>query len=221
MHILRSLFTPGSLLLLGTVSCLPAQADLVTYEFTGHIAAVFDNAGLLDGSIHDGDTYSGRFTYDTDAPDALPQADFGEYYLGPPSGYSPITLGNYTFAQDPSFTLVDVANQSRDLFQVTGFATLPNNVSLAMLVVNLADPTGTAFASDVLPPTLPSLDAFSVRLGDFQLTDNRTSQQSHLFTITDTLTLVVPEPGSCALVMSLGVPGLLMARRRRRRENKR
>jgi len=85
-------------LVVSLVTLAPASAEIVTVEVEGVVNRIRTNGDFdLDGSININSIMNGFCVYDTEAP---PQ-DFGHYFTYPIISTS-ITLGNYTFTQNPA-----------------------------------------------------------------------------------------------------------------------
>ena len=72
---------PRTLLALLTSLCLAeanAFAETVSFKLSGHIASLEDFAGVLDGSVLQGGTFAGTYTFDASALDENADSTVGE-----------------------------------------------------------------------------------------------------------------------------------------------
>jgi len=60
-----------------------AQAQLLTFEFSGTIESVYEPNGDFGGAVQVGDPFTVRYTFDTAAPDLLPADPDTGWYAGP------------------------------------------------------------------------------------------------------------------------------------------
>ena len=69
-------------LVLGFVLALagPAQAALITFEFGGQVTSISDSSNFLQGRIVVGQSYSARYTFDSETPDMYPNDPRGGGY---------------------------------------------------------------------------------------------------------------------------------------------
>jgi hypothetical protein len=209
----------NSKLLLGLLAALlpicAAQASPITFLFTGAIDndpfGVFDNA-----------TFDGSYTFDSSMTQVLNTANSGGY-----AGSGGIFNMNVSFTGtlDPSVdgpyiadTLNITVNNNfpgpLDEYLVTGTSSTDSMLSIE---IRLDDFSGTAFSNTSLPPTPPSLAAFtSVRFALFDGTlDNPIEAEGALRTLQCTAGCgrTVPEPNAMLLFsVALGALGLVRRR---------
>ena len=193
-------------LVAGVMACMglsAAEGVMITYYFGGQVTTITDSHQLLQGSIQEGDSWSGTYTIDSETPD---------YYLNDP------TLGKY-FSEAPSFVVIVGAvtiipshsyiyigdRTDGDGFTIAPYGRsqstgLPPGVDIGVeWGLGLYDPTGTANQGDDLPLTPLPLELYSDRgilvegykwdIGGFRVNG----------TFDWLLVEVVPEPGAMAL----------------------
>ena len=163
------------------------QAEIIKIGFTGKVDYIDDLYNLLDGKVHQNQSITGFYIYDSSTSDSEPSIYGGLYqYTTEPYGMS-ITISDLTFQTD--FSLVDFQiglsnnynEESYDSYSVTSYNNLKinNNVSIDRLNWQLEDYTGTALSSDLLLKTPPNL--LKWQSNDFSILGQ--DIRSHLFLI--------------------------------------
>jgi hypothetical protein len=193
---------------------LPAKATLVIIQISAEVDDVADPYGYLGGKIKVGDIISGRYVYDSLAPDLNTWGTQGAYeYRTSPHGVF-LSVNGFQFQTDPKSVnfVIDIGNDySRgDSFFLLSYnnLALPTGIIVSTIAWELDDYTGTALSSDSLPTTAPILD-------DWQL--NKLSMagipryQPFAVYARVTSAEVIPEP-STMLILGLGA---LVLRKRR------
>ena len=107
----RTLFLILALLALAVAA--PVSATTVTVEITGTWDSVDDSAGVTDGSIVVGGSFTATLVYDDSIPDTDPDPSLGGYDI--PSGSSDLSLttGSYSFVPSSG---VGIAIEDDNLF---------------------------------------------------------------------------------------------------------
>jgi len=143
-------------LFLGLAGAPAAVAVPLTFGFTGVVLDVpVDDPGT---GIAAGDLFSGQYTFDGDAVDAIPGAAQASY---PSSGLAfgiSVQIGASTFSL-PGALSIGISNDVLGLDQYSVFAS-DGVLEIALL---LEDLTGAVFASDALPLLPPALAVFAER----------------------------------------------------------
>ena len=138
----------------------PAQADTVTFQFSGAVTQVL--ADPVFGDITFGEAFTGSLSFDSTATDLIPDdPTIGSYTFSSPFGMS-VRVGSHDF---DAFGSLDIEILNSAVDQYTAFASSQAgdlNMSLFLL-----DNTGTALDDDHLPSGMPAFDSFAER--DFQL----------------------------------------------------
>jgi hypothetical protein len=214
-----------SVLILLCLLSLPIRAELIKVGIAGHVTNVTDSYGLLQNTIHQGDSIAGYYLYDSSTPDSLPASTYeGLYVYGTaPYGMS-LSVGGLTFETD--FDNVDykigISNnyygELYDYFGVTSSRNtpLPGGVSVDQIHWQLDQTPGTAISSDSLPLGLPDLSAWGSN--QLSLMGGRypfpSLTEKTIFQISGEVTLVylIPEPVTITL---LGLGGLAIRRSHR------
>jgi hypothetical protein len=144
------------------------QAEIIKIGLTGVVDNVSDPYNLLGNQIHQGDTITGFYVYDSTTPDTNPLSIVGEYWhSGEPYGIV-LTAGTITFQTNPLQTnplngrfLVDIINDSQgnDSYGVgsRNNLKLANGTIVDSLSWGLTDNFGVAISSTDLPVTPPDL----------------------------------------------------------------
>jgi len=214
-----------------------AQAELITYSFTGTINQPYTDNATLPSSVTYGAAFTGFVTYDTSVANGFStNPNIGAYDnalvdLQITVGSSTFTLAQvqseYSTRSNGIFVYYNYAigtNNYEDSIQAEGGSSdssNPNDIKQSQLQFSLTD-TGanpTALTSTALPTSL-SLSSFN-QGGGFSYQDNSYNQSTGA-TISDasfsgtftSLTPVVPEPSSI-LLLAIGAGCLLAASRRR------
>lgn len=181
----------------------------VTWQFAGEITFVRDPDNLLAGAVTVGSPFSGSYTFESTTPDSETGfSRLGEYdgALTGVSGH----VGSLRFvAPMDSDSTIEIQNDFRSSTLDVYFATtrIPFVNETLDFGILLVDGTGTAFSSDLLPPTPPDLDSFDV--ADFLLVD---LSEVIVLSMRGELTSLIPEP---ATLLLLGFGVIVAARKLR------
>jgi hypothetical protein len=235
----------AGLFLLGMIGLLtPAigQAHLVTFDFTGTLAAADPHSlgGILTGPTgpFPASTIVGSFTFEADTLDTNVSPTVGQYNAAIKSVSFSVTNifgAPYQFGFNSAGSLNSIAvnanttpaNQSYILS-----ASVQNTVPAGAIVdgsnyfarefyINLLKPSTAVFASDVLPETPPGLSPFSLysnlanQDGQFRLVfDGHGDPHTLIGNLTSLTVSAVPIPAAVYLFGS-GLIGLIGVARRR------
>lgn len=191
-----------------------AQADLITYNFTGTVTNVSQPSpfGLTAAP---GNTITGLFIYDTTTGDGSPgDPNFGSYnqsislgFLFTLNGVN-ITTSSYdvlvTNDSPPGITFDELEIFSSSGILVAGIPQPSANMSL-----QLRDATGGVFTGDGLPPWTLTLADFTTATGSLVDTSTGATIDFMLTNLTG-----IPAPGPIGL-LGVALLGLSLGRRRR------
>jgi hypothetical protein len=194
------------------------RAAPISLFFTGVIDSVFDPTGALDGSVASGTPFTGRYTFESTAPDDDSFARLGIYdSTGAPYGMS-VEIGSYSFWSNPVSGTVGIeVSDSRpyDGYQVsTSIDVLSSDPSLGLVSFGFQfddlgfDPAerGDVWSSDALPLGAPGLSQFGPAFFTVGM---------EIGTILGRVTSLtaVPEATTASLV-AVGLAGIACSRRR-------
>jgi len=199
------------------------QAELIQIGLTAQVGYVDDPYNLLGNNVHQGDTITGFYTYDSLASDLSPDSTvWGSYQFSTsPYGIS-LTVGGLIFQTDPTnvnfvITIADNYDGS-DFYGADSLNNLPlnNDVQIQDLRLGLWNDWGNAFTSDALVPL--DSDVSKWTNGDLQLIISGRKEpmppgEKTEFYIDGHLTsvyVIIPEPTSLCL---LALGGLFLRRK--------
>jgi len=182
-----------------------AQAELITFKFSGVIDSVADPAGIYENRIQNGSPYAATFVFDSATPDGLPTDSQRGFYR---ALSSTIVVGLVTFTgtdDDDGLGITD--DPSWDWLALGCRATSSPDIGFASLEATFIDRTATVFSSDALPlpSTAPPLNAFQQVLFKGVSWANGSKFAGMITTFE-----VTPEPGTLWLLLL----GVALARRR-------
>ncbi|HEU4428028.1 MAG TPA: hypothetical protein VFT98_04700 [Myxococcota bacterium] len=133
----------------------------MTVVMTGTWNSVADTAGVLDGSVIVGGSFTATFIYDDQVADCEPFVGIGCFLMNGSTGALSFSTGSYSFADqgvsqngvglEDSVQGMDIVGLFFDRFVASG--PLPNGVALAPLAYanpTLTDLSETALSSDQL-----------------------------------------------------------------------
>ena len=202
------------LLCLAFVAAVPAYATSVTVQMSGEWFQVTDNAGVTDGSIADGGTFTVTLNYDDETPDDEPDTSLGLFVVSAASSSLTLTTGNYSFTLLASETIEisigdDYFGQDDLGLFAENFTTsgpLPLGVTTGYGYVNpfVVDSSQTAHSSDALASLPWSVSAYdSPNLGMyFLIAVNGAGANKYIELFGDfTDFSVLPEPSLVALML--------------------
>lgn len=201
-HLVLVFWVTGSVGLLSGV----AEGALITFGFAGQITSVSDPQGVLGGAVAVGQSYSGTYSFDSETPDLYPGLLENGRYACTLNGLS-VLLGSLPLVIPESF--VSVGDHLRgDFYGVGTGKQLSGAWRVAEFGVTMHENTGSVFANDSLPLTVPDLNLFPTRSLWVQL--GPTSGLEAI--IQGTVTSWIPEPGT----LLLAAAGTITATTRRR-----
>lgn len=155
-------------------NALPAASDLIGIKIVAKVTKISDSYNLLGGAIHVNDTITGKYIYNSRAPDIEPDPNIGVYIsTTSPCGIE-LKTGEYLFKTDANdidlaiLILNDAAPPGYppiDSYVVDSLNNLPlsNGMLVTYIQWSLDDNTATALSSADLPTTAPVLDAWNDR----------------------------------------------------------
>lgn len=182
----------------------PTTADnLITIRIWAEVIAVNDSFNLLEGNIKIGDKITGKYTYDVETPDSLPdEPNIGLYQMNHTSCGVEIKAGSLVFKtdQDNPILLIlignDIENQnsSFDTIQVISIAdSLFSETMMCFVGLEFIDETATALSSIALPTKAPVLRKWENKTLYIQGIDPYTYQ---FFTVEAKVTLAIKSYGA-------------------------
>jgi hypothetical protein len=205
------------------------EAAPVTFTFTGEVTQINRTGEPYSGPIAVGNAIEGHFTFESAAPDLIPDTAAGLFTspLGAPYGLS-VTIGGASTFSTSGYLGINVYNDPDGLMDSFGVMGCPGTVCGSMLVaLSYKDSSGTVFGGDSLPATPPPFGAFDSTL--FWLYAPNIIDGNYVDVIGSLSSLAcsagcepastpVPEPGTLGMV-GLAVSTLIGRGARSRRRN--
>ena len=156
----------------GGGACLPENINPVTFNVTATVRELYDYDNVIGSEINIGDTVTGSYTFNTDAPDVDPDPNHGMYEHFPGNGDFGfnLSIANYNLKTDPNTGSFNISlNNSQDWldsYSASHWGSLlpfVNGSVVDSMSVYLDDPTGSMVTSTALSDQPPSLNLASVR----------------------------------------------------------
>ncbi|MFC1750395.1 hypothetical protein ACFL2V_16465 [Pseudomonadota bacterium] len=172
---------------IGLMAHMPmAAAELVTYEFTADVVFYDDFDQVLNGSVNVGDTITGTYTVDTDAPDTGNSYSKFYYPVQGDVGFD-VQVGNHnvktaSYGGCHGLQYYNFYNDF-DVFASWSDCDFEGTLPTSYAGIHLHDPTGTALTGDEdintpPPPLEPWTDkTFDISGPGYFITANLTSLQ--------------------------------------------
>ncbi|MBX3321319.1 MAG: hypothetical protein KF890_15700 [Nitrospira sp.] len=194
------------------------QAASISFNFSGSVGDVFGGVFTPQGFGADGFTtalpLSGGASFNTLATDVNAASNVGRYN-NTIQDFS-VSVGTYFASFAPGNSFIRVTNSApgagNDIYElrVNGlFGSAVNGFTPSSFLLELTDPSGTAFSSDALPTSAPSLSSFA--RSEFRLLFGSASTR-----VQGALTSLVPLPAAVWLfgaglvaLIGLGSRGLV------------
>ena len=204
------IFTIIAALAIG-LAAQPATAAPLTFSFSGTIGGVplLDPVDPFAGTIADGTSFTGTFTFESTAADGIADPQTANYSsIGVLYGLIVDIGGNLFTAGDALHIAVtnDLAGPL-DQYLVTGVG------GDLTITLGFEDTTATIFGGDGLPQTAPALSGFAVRsfvLDDPDVDGNQVQLQGTIDSLACVDCASVPEPATWLL---FGTAGIALVRR--------
>ena len=150
----------ASMLLGMTIAVTPANAALITFNFTGTVTGVGSQLGTT--TFSNGQTLSGSYTFNSATADSNGGPTIGTYN-GTISNLV-VNIGSYNATLGAGSNSIDVKNLPMSdsyTMQAPFTGSTVNGRTPVSFGIDLTDPTHTAFSNDHLPTTPPSLASFA------------------------------------------------------------
>jgi hypothetical protein len=204
-----------------------ASAATIQVTMTGTWSSVVDTAGVLDGSIVAGGSFTATFVYDDQVPDSDSFDGFGTYLMNGSVGTLAFSTGNYLFIDqgitdngvgiEDSVQGLDIVALFFDRYSVSG--PIASGVTLAPLAYanpSFYDFSETVLASDRLTDIPWDASLWDTNFYFFGPITGRGAQDFIELDGTVTgMTVTTPEPSAVWLLIATG--GALGLCRRRAR----
>lgn len=199
-----------------------AQAELITVEFSGSVTDVNDGYNLLAGlDVSLGDTFTGRYTYDTSQPPLTHIPDQSSYvYTTHPNGIV-VYINDLIIQTDPANVdfLIQIANDKdgKDFYIVNSSNNLPlNTLEITDINWQLQDTTMAALTDHYITSDAPEVslwpyNSLTVMGGSDPMHSGMYFWISGMFSQAQVVSTAIPEPGSFIL-LGVGLAGLLKRR---------
>lgn len=193
------------------------QAASISFNFTGSVGDVFGGVFTPHGFGADGFStalpVSGGATINSLATDSIAASNIGRYNAV--QDFS-VSIGTYFASYAPGNSFIRITNSAAgagsDIYElrINGlFGSPVNGFTPSSFLLELTDPSGTAFSSDALPAGAPSLSSFA--RSEFRLLFGSASTR-----VQGALTSLVPLPAAVWLfgaglvaLVGLGSRGLV------------
>lgn len=180
-----------------------SHAELVTIAIEGVVDSIDDPTNIFAGSITQGSTITGYYSYESTTVDSHPSDNYGLYNFESCPSKIFLTIEGFNFLTDSSnldFTIgISNGYTTTDSYSLRSWYNLPlpDNNPVSDIYWQLEDSTATALGSIELPLTAPVLSAWNY--------NQLYIETDRLFSIDAYVTSaeVVPEP-IAILFMSLG-----------------
>jgi hypothetical protein len=210
----RVILTIGCLVLF--FSFTPVKAEIIQIGLTGLVDSVNDPYNLLENGVHQNDSITGFYIYDSETPDSTPELTWNGLYehTAVPYGMS-LTIGEITFQTDTTdvdfvvWIENDFDGTIKDRYRITSYNNLPlNGLCIDRLSWFLDDYSGDAISTKELPNTPPDLSAW--QSNTLIITGPSGSETFEIIGhVTDVW--LIPEPATLFL---FGLGGLLLRKRK-------
>jgi hypothetical protein len=142
------------------IAAVTSRAGTATFGFQATVAEVRDLNLLLGGAVHEGDTITGTFTFNTAAVDKVQFANLGSYDFTSGLGVA-IKAGGLSFRSDPNNVRFHLeigrgdqnasGHPDRFLFRSYNNLALNATTSVDHIAWQIEDATATAISSAKLP----------------------------------------------------------------------
>lgn len=147
----------------------PAAPSLIGIKIVAKVYKVTDPDGLLGSVIQVNDTITGKYVYDSGAPDEDSNPAIGTYHYTSSSCGFEVKAGGLDFKTNPSnvnfyFQITnDLYNQ--DMYNIVSYNNLQlsNGMSVSAVQFVLSDSNCPAISSDKLPTTAPDLSDWEIK----------------------------------------------------------
>ena len=141
--------------------------SIITIKIVAKVIDVADPYNLLDSKIKVNDSMTGKYIYDSEIADPIPDPHMGLYMYNSSSFGIEINAGRFAFKTNSSAVNFGIIIRNDyflihdyiDQYIVYSINNLPlsNGMEIQEIVWQLEDPTCTALSSDALPTTVPVL----------------------------------------------------------------
>jgi hypothetical protein len=196
----------GGLLLTGS----SVRAVPITFSFSGEVDRVEDANGVLAGAITTASTFSGTYTFNSDAVDL--DADFGEGDYASTGGAYGWSIQIGSLSSSGTSVRIRTDTDPDDIYDVRfDLPVLPSGITSLQQSLRLLSTVGDPLGTGALPLAPPSLADFALQ----RQFDVFGGTAGGSFLATGTITVLTPEPGT-GLLLGAGLASLGVARRCRR-----
>lgn len=195
----------GALLLACTTLANPARAETIVIDFRGKVTDIEDTGGYTIGQVAEGDTFTGRYVYESTAYDDNPLDEVGHYPQMPWLTHTgmQVRLNHVLFRTDPhsnAFYKLNVQVMD-DFFGTSPYGTdqyrvishhnlMPIDVPGGVehnghMELSLRDSTLSALTSAELPTTAPDLPPWT---SNYFVIYDRGTQPNDFYSISGVVT---------------------------------